>query len=384
MEGARVVTSLEDTLASDEYDEFGFLHENAAEWDIPFTGPPAVTRQQFALPSGQVVSYLRWGHGEPELVLLHGLGQSAHTWDTVMLALGRPAIAVDLPGHGHSDWRADCDYGPWRNAEAVAGLMEVVAPLAKVVVGISLGGATTIRLAAEYPGLCRRAVYVETTPQLNDPGRSFTTSELGGKTLFEPKIYDSFYEMADPAVALSPFRCEASIRRSVRHVSRRLDDGRWRWRCDPYLSGPGWSRSGYPGSNGGTGTEKPGDFSPLWLDVSETKVPGLLIRGELSPFVRDEDVKEMSRRHPSLDVVVIEDSWHTVQGDQPLALASCIREFRALNESTRATGTGSPACSAAPWPRPWCCRSGCTRARCGSRSGGASRATPRSPGRSLG
>ena len=34
-----MVTSLRDTLDSDDYDEFGLLHENAAEWDIPFDEP---------------------------------------------------------------------------------------------------------------------------------------------------------------------------------------------------------------------------------------------------------------------------------------------------------------------------------------------------------
>ncbi|MFI5042810.1 MAG: alpha/beta fold hydrolase, partial [Acidimicrobiales bacterium] len=101
------MTSLRDTLDSDDYDEFGLLHENAAEWDIPFTGPPVVSRRSFTLPSGQALSYLRWGEGEPELVFLHGGAQNGHTWDTVMLALGRPAVAVDLPGHGHSDRRPD-------------------------------------------------------------------------------------------------------------------------------------------------------------------------------------------------------------------------------------------------------------------------------------
>ena len=120
----RSVTSSRDTLDSDDYDEFGLLHENAAEWDIPFTGQPVVSRRSFTLPSGQALSYLRWGEGEPELVFLHGAAQNGHTWDTVMLALGRPAVAVDLPGHGHSDRRSDRDYGPWRNAEAVAALME--------------------------------------------------------------------------------------------------------------------------------------------------------------------------------------------------------------------------------------------------------------------
>ena len=107
------MTSLGDTLDADEYDEFELLRENAAEWDIPFTAQPVVSRRSFTLPSGQTLSYLRWGEGEPELVFLHGGAQNGHTWDTVMLALGRPAVAVDLPGHGHSDRRDDRDYGPW-------------------------------------------------------------------------------------------------------------------------------------------------------------------------------------------------------------------------------------------------------------------------------
>lgn len=324
-----MVISLEDTLSSDDYDEFGLLHENAAEWDIPFNSPPMVSRHAFVLPAGGVVSYLRWGDGEPELVLLHGLGQCAHTWDTLLLALGRPAIAIDLPGHGHSDWRLDYDYGPCRNTEAVARLMEQVAPLARVVVGVSLGGATVIRLAAQYPGLCRRAVYVDTTPQINDPSRNYSAVEIGASSLLSgPPVYDSFDELADAAVALSPFRCEAGVRRAVRHVTRRLDDGRWTLRNDPFLPGPSWSGSQ---TRNGARSKELADFTPLWRDVSNTKVPALLVRAELSPFVQDEDVEEMCRRNPSLEVVLIQGTSHTVQGNQPLALAACVRRF-ALGE----------------------------------------------------
>src|SRR3974390_2902005 len=89
------VTTLADTLDGDDYDEFGLLPENAAEWDLPLDRVPLVTRQAFVLPSGETVSYLRWGEAEPELVFLHGAAQNAHTWDTVLLALGRPALALD-------------------------------------------------------------------------------------------------------------------------------------------------------------------------------------------------------------------------------------------------------------------------------------------------
>ena len=110
------------------------------------------------------MSALAWGDAQPELVLLHGGGQNAHTWDTLALALGRPLLAVDLPGHGHSGRRRDRDYGPWRNAEAVAAVVGQAAPAARAVVGMSLGGATVIRLAATRPDLVRRAVIVTSRP----------------------------------------------------------------------------------------------------------------------------------------------------------------------------------------------------------------------------
>ncbi len=314
-----MVTSLRDTLDSDDYDEFGLLHENAAEWDIPFESQPVVSRQTFVLPSGRNLSYLRWGQGEPELVLLHGGAQNAHTWDTVMLALGRPAVAVDLPGHGHSDRRPDRDYGPWQNADAVATLMASVMPTARCVIGMSLGGATTIRLAAQRPDLCRRAVFVDVTPQVNDSTRQLTTAERGTVSLIAgPPVYDSFDEMADAAVALSPHRAASGVRRGVRHNAYRLDDGRWTWRYDLF---------GAPSGDPGGGPPSWVDFTPLWGDVSAITVPSLLVRGVLSPFVRDHDAAEMQRRLPTLEVVLVEGAGHAVQSDQPLVLADLIRSF---------------------------------------------------------
>jgi pimeloyl-ACP methyl ester carboxylesterase len=311
------MTSLDDTLSSDEYDEFGLLHENAAEWDIELDALPRVSRHRFELPSGQALSYLRWGEGEPELVFLHGGAQNAHTWDTVILALGRPAVAIDLPGHGHSDWRHDRNYGPWENALAVAPLVESMVAEGRAVIGMSLGGATTIRLAATRPEVCHRAVLVDVTPQINDPTRSLSTSERGTVSLIAgPPMYDTFEDMADAAVALSPHRGASGVRRGVRHNATRLADGRWTWRYDLFSPTPGQSDSG-----------KWVDFTSLWDDVSAISIPTLFVRGVLSPFVLNEDLHEMRRRMSTLDIVEVQGAGHAVQSDRPLELAALIRAF---------------------------------------------------------
>ena len=108
-----------------DYDEFGLFGQNAAEYGLPFDRPPTVRRAFASVsggrrPGGRQLSALVWQDGEPELVLLHGGAQNAHTWDTVAMALGRPLVAIDLPGHGHSDgpgeWPDGVTLRPGRSA----------------------------------------------------------------------------------------------------------------------------------------------------------------------------------------------------------------------------------------------------------------------------
>src|SRR5689334_25304143 len=117
------------------------FHDNADEYGVPWKGEPTVRRETVVVePStGRSLSALRWGTAEPEVVLLHGGAQNAHTWDTVALALDRPLLAIDLPGHGHSSHRDDHVYWPADNAVAVEAGVRALAPNARLVVGMSLG-----------------------------------------------------------------------------------------------------------------------------------------------------------------------------------------------------------------------------------------------------
>ena len=110
------------------YDELSFFHENAEEFGLPYDGPPVVHRTGVTLDDGRALSALVWGDEPAELVLLHGGAQNAHTWDTVAMAIGRPLVAIDLPGHGHSDGGRQGSAGLEANADDIATVVATLAP----------------------------------------------------------------------------------------------------------------------------------------------------------------------------------------------------------------------------------------------------------------
>src|SRR5437016_14496767 len=101
-------------------DELALVAETAAEAGVPADALPRVRRGWVNVPTGGHVSGVFWGEGPPELVFLHDAGESARAWDAVALAVGRASVAIDLPGHGRSDWRRDGRYEPGKPAPAVA------------------------------------------------------------------------------------------------------------------------------------------------------------------------------------------------------------------------------------------------------------------------
>jgi pimeloyl-ACP methyl ester carboxylesterase len=297
------------------YDEFGLFHENASEYGLAWNGPPMVRRQSVAVGGGHEVSALVWGSGPPELVLVHGGAQNAHTWDTVALALGRPLVAVDLPGHGHSSWREDQDYRPARNAEAVATAVEALAPNAAGVVGMSLGGLTSFALAAQRPDLVRKLVVVDVTPGTNREKAKAIIDFVNG-----PQTFPSFDALLARTTEHNPTRSESSLRRGILHNALQLDDGSWRWRYDRHDRRPAAEQDAQD-----SGTEVAN--TALWDEVSAVAAPILLVRGSLSPVVDDDDVAELRRRQPSAEVVVVDGAGHSVQGDRPNELAALIERF---------------------------------------------------------
>jgi pimeloyl-ACP methyl ester carboxylesterase len=290
-----------------DYDEFSLFHENAEEFGLPYDGPPVVERVSVEVEPGRQLSALVWGESPPELVLLHGGAQNAHTWDTVALALGRPLVAVDLPGHGHSDAGRTGSLDVVAIASDVAEAIRRLAPDARGVVGMSLGGMTTLALADTAPELVRRAVLVDVTPGVNREKSKAISDFING-----PESFADFDELLARTIEHNPTRTVSSLRRGILHNALQRPDGTWVWRYRRF-------------AEAGDG---PPDFSLLWESISRLQAPLLLVRGmRAQSVVDDADEAELLRRRPDAAVAHVAEAGHSVQGDTPLELAEVIKEF---------------------------------------------------------
>ncbi len=289
------------------YDEFSLFHENIAEYSLTASAQPEVQRIAHQLGDGRTVSALKWGSAEPQMVFVHGGSQNAHTWDTVLLDLGVPALAIDLPGHGHSSWRDDAMYSPHSMAVDIAEVVALHAASAKIVVGMSLGGLTSLALAGHAPHLVQELVLVDITPGVNGDKAKAILDFVNG-----PQAFASFDDLLKRTIEHNPTRTIESLRRGILHNAKQLDDGSWQWRYD--------RRSHIRSEN----TEPiSGDaLGKLWDLIGALNCPLTLLRGGTSPVVDDADVAELKRRQGRADVLVIDGAGHSIQGDKPRELAA--------------------------------------------------------------
>jgi pimeloyl-ACP methyl ester carboxylesterase len=303
-----------------EYDEFGLFHENAEEFGLPYDGPPTVRREFVALSDGRRVSALVWGTDEPQYVFLHGGAQNAHTWDTVALALGVPLVAIDLPGHGHSDGPNEAAGGqlaPMSLAEDVAVAIRALAPDARGVIGMSLGGLTTIALTAVAPELVRSVVLVDVTPGVDGEKSRVIADFVNG-----PESFDSFEDILARTVEFNPTRTESSLRRGILHNAEQRDDGSWVWRYARFRTSPA------EGDQPRDPTASFPQFGVLWDAVAKITVPLMLARGMREQSVVDDaDEAKLLEVLPNARVEHFEEAGHSLQGDMPVEFARAVADF---------------------------------------------------------
>lgn len=253
--------------------------------------------------------------GAPLVLLMHGGGQTRHSWSGAMRALvsaGYRVVNLDARGHGESSWSKAKAY---RIDDRIKDVQAVVdgcgVPFA--LVGASMGGLTSIHAVGQ--GLSPAAlVLVDIVPDMEPAGVerivSFMNAHHGG--------FASLDEAADAVAAYYPERPRPKDPGGLMKNLRLRGDGRLYWHWDPVMFG----------------VEDPKQFrDPLARSTrrlgEREDVPVLVVRGKLSDIVSDASIASFREKVPHAEAVDVSEAGHMVAGDKNDVFNAAVIDFLA-------------------------------------------------------
>ncbi len=262
----------------------------------------------------QLVADVAGPPGAPTVILLHGGGQTRHSWRAALERLadaGYVVVNYDARGHGDSGWSPTGDYSlPALASDLAAVRATISGPVA--LVGASMGGMTSFyAIGSRGTEFAQALVMVDVVIRPAAEGvrhiRDFMTAHQDG--------FANLDEAAAAVAAYNPARPRPKDPSGLRNNLRLREDGRLYWHWDPRLLDISPS-------------PEPPSFSDLLAAVSSrVTVPTLLVRGGKSDIVDDAGVAEMLSHVPQTEVYEVPLAGHMVAGDRNDAFNEAVVSF---------------------------------------------------------
>jgi esterase len=253
--------------------------------------------------------YLDWGgSARQSIVFVHGAGLTAHSWDVICLALRSRfrCYALDLRGHGDSEWSPNLRYGLDEHAHDLKAFIDGLHVDRVVLVGMSLGGLVSLRYAADNGSKIALLIIVDIGPNIQAGGTTRIQDFMSRN--IESPTFEAFVEQA---AAFNPKRDPSLIRSSLRHSLRQLPDGTWTWKYDRRHR-VRWPRAAE--------TQR----RQLWEVVGAIDCDTVILRGARSAVFSAENAEELSRSLPNGRWLEVPASGHAIQGDNPAGFLAAI------------------------------------------------------------
>lgn len=247
------------------------------------------------------------GQGEKTIVIVHGLYGASDNWLSVASKLEDHyrIILPDQRNHGQSGHNDVHTY------EALADdLYETLQEKIKgkvILLGHSMGGKTVMRLAMEHPEIVSQLIVADIAPKnygrFSNYGETTANHESILKALLglHPEKMESRSEMD---AALKKHFPSRTLRQFLLKNVKRQKGGQYHWQLniDALMNNLPEIMDG---------------FSHLDDQRAVQNMPAVFIRGEKSPYIKDEDTLVINRFFPGSQLVTIPDAGHWLHAEQP-------------------------------------------------------------------
>jgi pimeloyl-ACP methyl ester carboxylesterase len=247
--------------------------------------------------NGERLEYVQQGEGTP-VVLLHGIGASADLWSEVLNSLGDAyaVCAINLRGHGGSSCNGEL------SVNALTGDIKAAADALVLksfhLVGVSLGAAVAVRLAAMTPDAVRSLIVSGIGLE---PSQALADEIYGIREAVHYLAADDFAQQVGEALLVPdapPERVEA-LGRSISTLTKQR-----------YLQ-----------------ALEALSAAQVKSVAAQVKAPSLVLRGELDELVVEADAATLAEVLGGAERAEIPDAGHLANVDNPTAFSEKLRSF---------------------------------------------------------
>src|SRR5687768_4812306 len=267
---------------------------------------PAAPVDRFVTVNGLRIHYVEWGGADlPPLILIHGLDRVARTFDHVVPHFTNRyrVIAVDMRGHGDSDWDPQARYVVDDHVSDLEGLVAQLGLRNITLWGNSTGGRVVQVFAGKHPELVARVISEDVGPerpqQISDSyARRVKQEDQGWAS--EEELFATLMK--------APGASEAVVRPYIRYGTKRRADGRIVWKRDPNLV------------KGFVATD-------LWQYIRNVRAPILYVIGGRSTIVPAATQEELKKTLPRVTIATIPGVGHYPSDEKPAEFLAIVDTF---------------------------------------------------------
>jgi len=236
----------------------------------------------------------------PPLVCIHGVTGHAWMWLETARAMGRPVVAVDMRGHGDSQWSGSRSYRTDDHVADLSGVLDALGFDQVDLAGSSWGGLVALAYAAANPDRVRALALVDLEPSF----------EQGETDLFpRPRSFTTHAEAREWERQNNPHAPDSMVEVMAAFGTRPAPGGGLERKHDPYFFERWPFRS-----------------DDRWDELRGLKLPVLVAHAEQT-WVRGEVADRMAAETGDGRVVHLKDSGHLIPVEQPMVLAQTLRDF---------------------------------------------------------
>ena len=255
-----------------------------------------------------------WLGKGPRVLFLHGGAQCAETWTLSCLHLKArfDCVALDLRGHGESDW---CD--DYSVDAHVGDVQSVITQLGWSdfhLVGMSLGGVVAGHFSARRSISPNKKINVRSLALVDvAPGVSFEDITRLREFVAADTVLSGPYGLIAEAKRLGVRQTDVELAHRYSSLTRLQGDGTWRWKRDD---------------------RQPTDYNHILENIERLNelsprltLPCLVVRGGRSRILSEVAARKFAARCNNARFVTVIGAGHSVQEDNPADLTQYLAAF---------------------------------------------------------